>query len=74
MPWRCSRDASTRSKYAIVFESPSLKEVDGSQSSTARARVMSGRRWRGSSCGSGRSHDPRARSGQFNRELGKLAN
>ncbi len=40
-------------KYSIVLRIPSTRSTVGSQPSNVRARVMSGRRTLGSSCGSG---------------------
>ena len=45
---------SLRSKYSMVLARPSCSGVEGRQSRKFCALVMSGLRWRGSSCGSGR--------------------
>jgi len=42
-------------KYAIVRSRPSSKGTVGAQASEERANAISGWRWRGSSCGSGRN-------------------
>ena len=73
LPAAAARRYSTLAlKYSIVFVSPSRRSTFGSQPSSVRARVMSGRRTFGSSTGQRLVDDPALRAGHLDDRLGDL--